>query len=198
MPTGYTSSIYNNKNDSFESFVLSCARAFGACMHQRDDDMCDKPKLRELDIKYHLNGLEESKNNRNPTKDKFESQKKKEIEKALDRLNEIKNLRDRYTSMLDKVLLWTPPTSEHLALKQFMTDQLKGSIMHDCDDVVSYYTADLELWKNMSYDDYVKNSNKEADDAIEYHNREIERETKNVERANKWITELYESLGNKH
>jgi hypothetical protein len=35
MPTGYTDKIKDGI--SFEEFVLSCARQFGACISMRDD-----------------------------------------------------------------------------------------------------------------------------------------------------------------
>ena len=47
MATGYTMDIYDGKNVSFEDFCLSCARAFGACILQRDDNTSIKPQLQK-------------------------------------------------------------------------------------------------------------------------------------------------------
>lgn len=47
MPSCYTSDIADGKDVSFNDFVLKCARAFGACIEQRDDNANDKPKLIE-------------------------------------------------------------------------------------------------------------------------------------------------------
>ena len=38
MPTGYTAKLME-KGKSFDEFVLFCARAFGACIDMRDEDM---------------------------------------------------------------------------------------------------------------------------------------------------------------
>ena len=45
MPSGYTSDIYNGKEVTFKDFALGCARAFGACVMQRDDPADEKPKI---------------------------------------------------------------------------------------------------------------------------------------------------------
>jgi len=37
MPSGFTSDIYDGKKITFKDFTLKCARAFGACIHLRDD-----------------------------------------------------------------------------------------------------------------------------------------------------------------
>lgn len=39
MPTGYTA-IIDDSDATFEQYVWRCARAFGALMHMRDDDLC--------------------------------------------------------------------------------------------------------------------------------------------------------------
>ena len=49
MPTGYTTDIYNGKDVTFKDFALKCARAFGACIHQREDNIDDLPKLKKHD-----------------------------------------------------------------------------------------------------------------------------------------------------
>ena len=59
MPTAYTADI--EKDMSFEDFVLRCSRNFGATMHQRDDNMKDKPKLRSDESSYHVDSLSRAK-----------------------------------------------------------------------------------------------------------------------------------------
>jgi len=41
-------------------------------------------------------------------------------------------MRERYEAMLAQVKAWTPPTSEHQGLKDFMVEQLEESIDFDC------------------------------------------------------------------
>ena len=45
MPTGYTAEIKDGI--SFETYALKCARAFGACIMQRDDNSNSGAKLQE-------------------------------------------------------------------------------------------------------------------------------------------------------
>ena len=37
MPTGYTDRIYRGVETSFRTFMLECARGFGALVHLRDE-----------------------------------------------------------------------------------------------------------------------------------------------------------------
>ena len=192
MPSGYTSPIYDKRNISFEEFVLTCARAFGPCIHQRDNDFNEKPKLRELDIQYHLDALEQAKNYKKPTKAEFEAYKKEKIAEAHKSLEEARSLRERYTVMLQKVKNWNPPTPDHDGLKNFMIEQLESSIKWDCHE--DYRSNDVSSWEKMKYSDYVKELTSSNKRSIEYHTEEIAKEKKNVEFTNKWITALYDNL----
>ncbi len=51
MPSGYTENIYYGKKVAFKDFALGCARAFGACVMQRDDPADVKPKIRQSWLK---------------------------------------------------------------------------------------------------------------------------------------------------
>jgi len=39
MPTGYTQGILDGTTKDFKEFAKHCMKAFGACVHMRDDDM---------------------------------------------------------------------------------------------------------------------------------------------------------------
>ena len=192
MPTGYTSSIYDNKDVSFKDFALNCARAFGACVHQRDDNVTDKPKLRELDIQHHLNELEEAKNQKIPTEIEFEAYKKQKLDEAHADMKKNVELRERYEKMLENAKNWNPPTPEHAGLKKFMIEQLESSLKFDCNE--KYRENDINTLEVMEYSDYVKQLKKDNKWSIEYHTEAIEKEKKSVETVNKWITALYENL----
>ena len=194
MPTGYTSLIYENKNVSFKDFVLTCARAFGPCMHQRDDDMRDKPKLREPSIQYHLDAIKAAKKNSKPSKTAFNKYKKDKIEEYKQHIQEKKQLKERYQLMLNQVQMWTPPTSDHDGLKEFMINQLNKSIEFDCS--VDGSARDLDTYTNMTYEDYVAELKKSSDWEIKYHTERLEEEKKHAEFANKWILALYDNLNN--
>ena len=72
MPSGYTENIYYGKEVAFKDFALGCARAFGACVMQRDDPADEKPKIMPEES-YHTEELKKLKKFKKPTKDQFES-----------------------------------------------------------------------------------------------------------------------------
>jgi hypothetical protein len=192
MPTGYTSDIYENKNVSFESFALQCARAFGSCISQRDDPMTVKPKLQEPDIEYGVKKIAELEKFKKPTKAEF---KKHILESISDLEADAKKSNDialRYEQMLYKARAWVPPSKEHENLKQFMIDQLVSSIQFDCH--ASYYQEQIKSLKEMTYEDYVSNvmhSNKEAIKACV---ESIKKAKDSTAKNNEWITLLFNSL----
>jgi hypothetical protein len=47
MPTGYTAPVQSGEIVELEDFILLCARAFGACVMQRDEPMKSLPKIEE-------------------------------------------------------------------------------------------------------------------------------------------------------
>ena len=72
MPSGYTENIYYGKEVTFKDFALGCARAFGACVMQRDDPADVKPKIMPEES-YHTEKLKELKKFKKPTKAQFDS-----------------------------------------------------------------------------------------------------------------------------
>src|SRR5262245_44461330 len=59
MATGYTSIIHDNENVTFRDYILRCARAFGACIMQREDGMAEPPKHR-IPTPYYAEQLPEA------------------------------------------------------------------------------------------------------------------------------------------
>ena len=192
MPSGYTIKIYDNKNVTFKDFVLTCARAFGDCVHQRDDPPSDKPKTVEPDIEYYVDIIDKAKKFKKPTKSAFKKYIAEEIKSCNEELQKRKDLRNKYDKMMDEVDKWVPPTSEHQGLKDFMLQQLEDSIKWDCDS--SFYAGELNRLQNINYDEYVKEQIGRNVGRIEYSTEKIEKEIQNATRINKWITALYESL----
>jgi hypothetical protein len=192
MPTGYTSDIYENKNVSFENFALQCARAFGACVWQRDEPMTNKPKLQEPDIEYYVKKIAELKKFKKPTKVEF---KKYILENISSLEADVKKSNDmalRYEQMLRKARAWVPPSKDHENFKQFMIDQLVSSIQYDCH--VSYHQEQIKGFKEMTYESYISNlihSNKERlKDCVE----SIKKAKDSTAKNNEWITLLFDSL----
>lgn len=195
MPTGYTSDIYDGKDVSFRKFALQCARAFGACIRQRDSSMDEEPKLIEPDIDFHTRHLDEIKNFKKPTVAEFTKYRDERVAYCVNEIAKDAALKVKYENMLKAVSKWRPPTTNHNRLKDFMVDQLKRSIEFDCDN--QYRKADLEKWRSISYKEYVKQLTQTNKDSVKYHKKAIEKEIKNVRRANAWISALFKSLPKK-
>ena len=184
MPTGYTSKIEDGQ--SFEDFVLGCARAFGACLDQRDDPMFDKPKLREELGAFHTMNHEQKLANGNELREEA-------IARAQKYLNDKIVLKSKYESMRDKVRGWNPPTPDHMNLKTFMIEQINSSIDFDCN--VKYALDELEKRTKMTAMEYYDEAVSKLEWSVKYHEEEIAKERKRVEESNNWILELYKSLG---
>ena len=199
MPTGYTADIENDI--SFQEFVLGCARAFGACIHQRDDNMKDKPKLRSEESSYHVDRLSEAKktvaeleamgvNARTEYgKQIIENEKASEQEY----FNKKIVLKTKYETMLSKVYGWFPPTPDHENLKKFMIDQINQSIDFDCD--TKYNMERLTALSKATPLDKYNETLRRAYKDVEYHETELLKERERNADANKWIVALYDSLG---
>lgn len=196
MPTGYTAKLHDGEDQSFEDFVLSCARAMGACIGQRDDPP-GPPRLQEPST-YHAEALEqaEQKLAQLKTMTIHEAEKgarnrrEKEIEYREETLRENCARLKRYRAMLSKVAQWIPPTPDYQRFKEFMAEQLKSSIKFDCH--IGKWpempkVASGEAWRQQQIEDALSN--------IEYHTTEQIGENVRTEERNNWIRQLYESLG---
>jgi len=196
MPIGYTADICEGKDVSFRDFALSCARAFGACIHQRGDNVNDKPKLREKDNNdnYHIKKINEAKKWVKPTKAEFDAYVVKQTAYYNEQIDKKNKLKVRYENMLNQAKNWTPPTNEHKRLKEFMIEQLTQSMDFDCS--FDYDERELEKLKNYTYKEYVKDTRDYNKRDIEYHTEQLKKENDRDDMANQWITDLYKSLEN--
>lgn len=191
MPTGYTSDIYTGKKVEFKDFALSCARAFGACVMQRDDPADVKPKIIPEES-YHTEKLKKLKKFKKPTKAQFESYVKKTIADNKKSIKEKNELKKRYSDMLEKAKNWQPPTKEHEGLKKFMIEQIINSIDFDCE--LDYYEHEIKVVSAMTYKDYVTKKLTEHNRSIERHKEYEAKDLNNIKQRNKWIKDLYNSL----
>ena len=147
MPTGYTHDIENGQ--TFEDYALRCARAFGACTLQRDESASEMPKLRE-ESSYYAEKLPEAlaelgylQSLDNKQKEEFGTEERdKAIADIQESLEKKSALESKYRDMLNKVSAWTPPTKDHVGLKEFMTKQIVDSINFDCN--TTYYIEELQ------------------------------------------------------
>jgi hypothetical protein len=206
MPTGYTAAVQDGTITEFKDYALQCARAFGACVMQRDDDPSEPPKeqeessyyrervdetLKEIEVLGNLSDEElvESEKNANL----------REIDECKQRLEDKKIERLRYDDMLKKVRAWEAPSEEHLDYKEFMTNQLVESIGFDCGD--NYYEDNLQnavfKFENTPTAKEIREERMaDLQRDLEYYRKNLAEEKDRVFGRNQWIRQLYKSLEN--
>lgn len=195
MPTGYTADVGDGKVTDFATFALRCSRQFGATIMQRDNPMDEPPQLQEPSD-YNLKALEKAQArmaelaSMSIAEADDEAAKEfggrvKEREASRARKTETRN---RYNAMLAEIEQWTPPTSEHAGLKEFMIQQLRESIKWDCE------TFDKEPLSRLSGAFWLAEAKLHAARDIAYHAKAHAEEVERTNGRNAWITALYESL----
>lgn len=190
MPTGYTYGILEGQ--TFEQFVWSCAKAFGAFIVQRDDPSGSPPVMTEEASDYHAKELEEARKTLDDLKSwddeawanahaayvaGVEQSNRESIAKAAE-------TRCMYQAMLDRVQSWTPPTSDHAGLKKFMIDQI--NLCENEGDPYLSKARPLAEWKadKLSF----------AEREIDYHAKHQQKEAECVAGRNRWKADLAASV----
>ena len=191
MPTGYTTDIYNGKDISFRDFALNCARAFGACIMQRDDPADEKPKIMPEES-YHAEELKKIGKFKKPTKAEFENYIKTKTADCKEIIKQKKKLQTAYNKKIKEAQNWNPPTPEHEELKKFMIEQLTHSMQFDCS--YDHYESELKELNKMTYDDYFEQKKQSHKWLIKHHTEYLEKDLDNIRKRNKWIQDLYNSL----
>lgn len=196
MPTRYTA-ILMDRGQTFPEFIMGCARAFGALIEMRDSPN-DAPIPDTFEPSgYHTKKLIELQEALATLKAMTEvereafGQAKKitGIQRLEQWLEKDREQNTRLEAMASQVHVWTPPTGDHQALKDFMLQQISIS-KHNLDDIQT------ELFKAtdrpaIAY--YVAAVSKAARD-IKYHTEE---HAKDCERANsrtEWCRQLRASI----
>jgi hypothetical protein len=195
MPTGYTADLME-KGQDFRTFALTCARAFGACIMQRDDPMKEPPK-KQVPSEFFAQRLDKARSDlarlkaMSPEeraaygaamKDTAVSERKRYIERE-------RAENERLDAMAVQVRAWTPPSDDHKEMKRFMLQQIETS-RHDL-AWAEMYLLEAEV---KSADDYfleaISSAARDISSSAEEQRKEIER----TEGRNRWIEQLYESL----
>lgn len=201
MPTGYTADLYDDKPVTFEDFVLTCARAFGAFMYQRDSDRKDAPKLLEYDPdNWNEQGLKKAfakverlkKMSPEDIDREYLAYVSEKTEYARDTERNRAAMRVRYEQMLRQVQDWDVSGAKGtlvVNLKKFMVEQLEQSIEHDTSPMryaPTMYNSAME-W----YNEEVAHAKHD----LVYHKQKIEEEKVRVQKQNVEALELYNFLG---
>jgi hypothetical protein len=198
MPTGYTAAI--QEGITFEKFVLQCARAFGALIEMRDDPM-DAPIPDEFKpTDYHQNKIAEIEAKMAEVKAlstsecmvRAQEEYDAEVLSYEDSINKALATKEKYSAMLSRVRAWKPPTSDHQGLKDFMIEQITGSIDFDCS--IDYYYKHLAGLKPLSGMEWRTKTINDLIRQLGYHKDEHIKEVERAAGRNQWVKDLRESL----
>jgi hypothetical protein len=199
MPTGYTAKLAEGEQ-SFRDFVLTCARAFGACIDLRDSPL-DAPIPEEFKASPHY---QEAQNNAVAELDRLtamtdderraygEKQKAERVASCRKYIAKEAAQRKRYEGMVGQVQAWVPPSSEHENLKEFMLEQLQSSIKFDCSS--SYWAERLTSAESADPLSLYQEAVDSAKSSVGYYEKHIEEEKKRADGNTNWVRQLRESL----
>lgn len=193
MPTGYTCIIESNPNVTLRDYALRCARAFGACVTQRDESLDQAPRPREVSDHYateiaqararllELNSISPAAARALWEAD-CESRRKRNAEYAAEHARK----GAAYASMRAQVEAWVPPTVEHEGLRSFMLDQID----------MCYRPGEepFTLSLSSSPEAYIEGERVRAERGLVYYAEEQAKEIDRVKAANAWLEELAASL----
>lgn len=198
MPTGYTYPIIDDDID-FKTFLLNCARAFGACIsmkeNSQDAKIPDNFKPSDYNLIEHEKAKEKFVVFCKSDKKAKEKLFKEHIDNEINRINKYiqKNKEDteKYNNMLVQVRAWKPPTKDHVNLKDFMIQQISISLpdMGTIDKISA-----IKKLKNTSFKKWVSNELSSLQRNIDYHKKAHDEEVERVQGRNDWIKQLRESI----
>lgn len=203
MPTGYTAGIIDGKTETFQDFAKQCMKAFGACIHMRDENI-DKEYEPRTPSDYHTKALEKAKEKLKQaeifTDAELIEMRTKELEERkkyhLESIAKTKVARAKLEEFLAKAIEFKAPTPEHEGLRKFMIEQLQSTI--DFDGKTDYHDKALpeiekEL-KNINANQIKFSLIADANKDIAYHLKKHKEELKRCADSNTWIETLLGSL----
>ncbi len=197
MPTGYTAKLMD-KGQSFQDFVLGCAKAFGACIELRDAP-ADAPIPEEFEVSsYHedkrLEAIEEADKLRAMTEVQRLNYGQELKDSEIDRAQKYRNngfvQNKRLKDMAGSVSSWRMPSDEFKEFKKFMLNQLKISMHED-----EYLATSLRNAQEKSPDAFFVAALSQANWGVQYHSDEQAKEVERTSGRNQWIKDLRNSIG---
>lgn len=194
MPTGYTAALIEEKEISFEEFVLTCARAFGALIEMRDEPMNAKIPDEFHVSEYHTVELAKAKQRLNEfksfTPEDYNKKAREKFEQDVvdyeRRLEKNGFTHRRYSEMLIKIRNWKEPSPDHEELKKFMIEQIESSVKFDVYEPDKPVIITGEEWANKELSSITWD--------IEYHTKKYQEEVERVASRNRWVKQLRDSL----
>jgi hypothetical protein len=187
MPTGYTDSI---KIDTpFPEFALRCARAFSALIMMRDDSLeAPIPDEFQPDTSYYDNGIAKAQTRLAVLADMTDEQ----VAADLARFN-AEQQKHRDESMLGLVNEWTPPTPDHVGMKEFMQKQIRESIDFDCHDDDGFLDRCYPIFAG-TVGEWREKQLAAARQDLEYNREHRQGEIDRAQQRTAWVKALRDSL----
>lgn len=200
MPTGYTYKVENGEVTELEDFVMDCARAFGALAELRDTPNSEIPETFEVSS-YVIDREKSAREELERWKNISDEELMEYLVNDYDREREdIKNgitksieQSRRYEAMKEKVKNWTPPTDDHINLKNFMLEQLEMS----SSDVLPLLSKRLKRLQAPTTESLQKERERlieNADASLRYAVDRLEKEKARAEKNTQWLKDLRSSL----
>ncbi len=203
MPTGYTAGIIDGKTKTFKQYASHCMRAFGACVHMRDEPFDakykpEKPSTYHSDELARLNKEHEelilatdeqilkSEQERIATSNKYHNESILKTIETVKRLN----------TMLDKARSFQAPTEEHTGVKDFMIQQIEDTLKWDGD--YSYHTkglkANVDALLNIDAERIRAEKFQQIQEDISRHTQGYMEEVRRSEERNKWVEQFLKAI----
>lgn len=202
MPTGYTADI--EKGISFKEYATKCLRNFGAAITLRDEPW-DTPITKETicgnrDMSHYHKKLEDANQEyerfisltEEQKRIDFENEKSEKINRYNGYIQEKLELKKKYLQMLEKVKLFQAPTDDHVALKNFMENQIHDSIEWDCK--LNFYYEEIEKTNNKTFEDYLREKEESLLEDIEVQEKEIIDNTDRNDIRWDWIEKALQAI----
>lgn len=202
MPSSYTAYILEDKLSKPSDFAKLCARAFGACINQRDDSLDAPLEIPKAETSYCEDCLKDAEKKiqklARMTKTQRINYGKRVIREGIKSAKASIEKHNRNKEKLEKVLLWVysyvPPTSEHVNFKDFMVQQITDTLKWDGDD--SYYQKSLREYEQaVPIQIWADHLTMAVEDIPRYEKRIEEEIARTNERAD-WIQKLIDSVQN--
>lgn len=199
MPTFYTEIIHSRPDVPFRTFAIRCAHAMGACFDQRDAPLDGQLEMDEVEPYYYeaLNKAEwklaELKQMADDELEEFfAEQRQARIERIIERMGRLRQIRDAYVRLRAEVEKWTPPTAEHCTLKTFMLDQLdadgSGEQIEFCEVLLAAEKLPFDfISERRTREQELRKRVMDADESLQ-------KEIKRVNANNLWKQQLLDGL----
>lgn len=197
MPTGYTANVANGKITSLKDYIESCIPAF--MIYFRDKNNINAREPLKFDF-YYANALAEAEKKYADFMNSSEEEKillyKEYLDERIDyankRLIENKETISRYKNMLSKLANFKSPSAAHDNFVKFLTSQLQDSI--EFDNVLEMYSNELERYRNLSFEKFIEDREKDLLDDIAYYKKESIREQESANQNVQWLSKILEAI----